>query len=367
MTRTPSPGHHDHRGGAPTDRRIPRLRGLALGVVVLLLLLTACSSDDASVDTAGSTATMDMAEGDMAEGELVGLAGDASSMAPAEVAAEEGSAAGDGDAASADGPVAPLPDTATTGERVIKEGTVTIEVAPGDFDAAFGQVISRVQALGGHVAGTSSSTTSDPDGNPLVSGQVTVRVPVRSFEDLLTSIGDAGEITDRNVTSQDVTAEYTDLESRRRNLQAQERFYLGLLDRAASVTDAIAVQQQLDDIQGQIEQITGRLNLLQDRTAFSTLTVRIAERGAEATLLERDQPGGLTPYIEDAVDTLVATVGSLIVFITFLLPFSVLALIGYAVWRRVRGRRTAPVTPTAATAAPPVPVEEAPAEAGADR
>lgn len=233
--------------------------------------------------------------------------------------------------------------TAATGERIIKEGTVTLVVQPGQFDVAFSQVVVRAQELGGHVSGTASSTQPAPgqageDGEVLTSGQVTIRIPVRNFEALLTAVGDAGEITDRNVSSQDVTAEYTDLESRRRNLQAQERFYLGLLADAQTVPDAIAVQQQLEGLQGQIEEITGRLNLLADRSAFSTLTVRISEEGAAELepLVEDDEPGGLTPYLEEAADVLIATVGAIIVVSTFLLPFLVIGLAAYAVWRAVR-------------------------------
>ena len=228
-----------------------------------------------------------------------------------------------------------VPDTATTGERIIKEGTVTLEVDPGAFDTAFGQVIARAQALGGHVSGSSSST--DTEG--LVQGQVTVRVPVRSFEDLLTAVGEAGDIVDRNVTSQDVSEEFTDLESRRRNLRAQEGFYLGLLADATNVSDAIAIQQQLEDIQRRIEEITGRLNLLADRSSFSTLTVRIHELGADAVEEVVEEGPQLGTYVETARNTLIDVIGGLLVIATVLLPFVLLGLGVWAIVRTVRRRR----------------------------
>lgn len=347
----------------------PRWRLVALAALILMLTV-ACSAEDASDDAADTAEAANEDAGANPVGGEFGLEGRAAAGGT-EVAAQDDSgdesAAATEDAAADDGeaPVqAPVdtaaPGTAATGERIIKEGTVTIEVVPGDFDAAFGQLIARAQQLGGHVAGSSSASdpASSEDGEALVSGQVTIRVPVRSFEDLLTAVGDAGRIVDRDVTSQDVTAEYTDLESRQRHLQAQERFYLGLLEQAQTVPDAIAVQQQLDGVQGQIEEITGRLNLLGDRSAFSTLTVRIREQGAQAEeiAVEGDEPGGLTPYLEDAADVLVSTVGAIILVATFLAPFAVLALLGYGVWRTVRPRATthtdaAPPTPTAASPA----------------
>ncbi|CAN5502518.1 DUF4349 domain-containing protein [soil metagenome] len=292
-----------------------------------------------------------------------------------DVAAETEAPAADDQAAEVDAPaLEPLPadttGTATTGERIIKEGTVTLQVDPGDFDTAFAQVIARARELGGHVASSSSSSDdvrpTAEDEPPLVSGQVTIRVPVRNFEDLLTVIGEAGRITDRSITSQDVTAEFTDLESRRRHLQAQERFYLGLLDQAEGVSDAIAVQQQLNGLQGQIEEITGRLNLLGDRTSFSTLTIRIREQ-APGTPIEiaELEPGRLAPYLEDAADVFVATIGGIIVVATFLAPFMVLALLGYALWRNLRGDRRRPRDHRAEDAPAPPSAPQAPVTVGA--
>lgn len=352
-------------------------RRLAVALT-LLLLLGACSGasdDSASDDSAVGTTAVDVDRAEVAEDTAEAESADSAAFAPAGTAADEGlevaqegeaeapAPADDADQATPDeSPAVPPVDTtgtAATGERIIKEGTVTLVVEPGQFDVAFSQVVVRAQELGGHVSGTASTTDPAPgqageDGEVLTTGQVTIRIPVRNFEALLTAVGDAGEITDRNVSSQDVTAEYTDLESRRRNLQAQERFYLGLLEDAQTVPDAIAVQQQLEDLQGQIEEITGRLNLLGDRSAFSTLTVRISEEGAAELepLVDDEEPGGLTPYLQEAADVLIATVGAIIVVSTFLLPFLAIGLVAYLVWRSVRRPRRAPAAPQAPPATP---------------
>ena len=306
MDHTPSQLPHHSR--ATTRRRRWTVRRSAALAVLLLLLAGACSSADSGDDSAvesvaeGREDSVESADADFGFGDDARLeeeaaeAGVAEAEAPAP--AEPGATTDVADNATDDAPTGPVsvPDTATTGERIIKEGTVTLEVEPGLFDTAFGQVIARAQALGGHVSGSSSST--DTEG--LVQGQVTVRVPVRSFEDLLTAVGEAGDIVDRNVTSQDVSEEFTDLESRRRNLRAQEGFYLGLLADATNVSDAIAIQQQLEDIQRRIEEITGRLNLLADRSSFSTLTVRIHELGADAVEEVVEDGPQLGTYVETA-------------------------------------------------------------------
>ena len=332
-----------------TPRPSVRPRRLMALLLLLVLVLGACSSDDRASSTDDSAAGSLEEEVQEAAFEDAEFEGAATETAAEPVGLADGEQAADEEAPSAQGPV-PTSSTAATGERIIKEGTVTVEVDPGEFDGAFAFLVARAQALGGHVSGSSSST----DDEGLVQGTVTIRVPVRSFEDLLTVLGEAGTVVDRSVTSQDVTAEFTDLESRRRHLQAQEAFYLGLLAEAQGVSDAIAVQQQLESIQGQIEQISGRLNLLEDRSSFSTLTVRVRERGADAVAAEVPQDG-FGQYLVTARETLVATLGAMLVVATFALPFLVLAGIGALVWRAVRRRRdgataTAPTSPSPASA-----------------
>lgn len=304
---------------------------LLVGLLLVGLLLAAgCSSgaeDTAAVESAAAP-----------EADLSG-----------EGIASRDAADGDGEAAEAqpgdaDGePALPASDPASTGERIIKEGTVSVEVDEGRFDAAFGRVVAAATNLGGTVV---SSTTSTADSGA-TSGTVTVRVPVERYEELLVGVGDIGRVVARQVSAQDVTDEFTDLESRLRHLRAQERFYLGLLEEASSVADAITVQSQLDDVQARTEQVQGRLQLLDARTAFSTLTIELYEPGTSLELagVEGARPD-LGGYWVSARDAFVNVVGSMLVVVFFLAPLLLPAAVVLAAWRLLRRR-------PATVAAPP--------------
>ena len=336
-------------------------------VLLLVLVLGACSgsagtaSDSAAEEAYGGEEGFEGATesaGGSAEGRVTGLAQDR------EVTAAEG----DGDAPAGDDAAVEPPDverlpqtpSVRTGDRIIKEGTITIEVEKGRFDESFEAVIDAADQYGGDAVGSTTTTSDNGD----IFGSVTVRVPVANFEDLLIGVGDIGTIRNRDVDSKDVSAEFTDLESRLRHLQAQERFYLGLFDKAESVEDAIRVQQQLDGIQNAIEKIQGRMNFLDDRTSFSTLTVELFEPGAGAPLLEPEEPTTDRPtfgrYWNTARDTFVNVVGAMLVVLVFLAPLLVPALIVGALWMaHRRQRRPAPPLPPAR--------QDEPETVGADR
>lgn len=337
-------------------------------VLLLIVLLSACSGggdmaaeeagfDDGSgtVDQAGGRAPAAVSQNRSTQESGLGVS--------AETAADSADDSADGDDADTQVPeVEPLPDAPAvgTGDRIIKEGTITIEVEKGRFDQSFAAVIDAADEYGGDAVGSSTTTSDNGD----IFGSVTVRVPVGNFEDLLVGVGDIGTIRNRDVDSQDVSAEFTDLESRLRHLQAQERFYLGLFDQAESVDDAIRVQQQLNGIQGTIEEIQGRMNFLDDRTSFSTLTVELFEPGAGGPLLEPEEPTTDRPtfarYWDTARDAFVNVVGAMLVAFVFLAPLLVPAVIVGALWLSARRRRTAVPSPAPAREDEPEPV-------GADR
>ena len=71
----------------------------------------------------------------------------------------------------------------------------------------------------------------------------------------------------------DVTAEFTDLESRLRNAQATERQLLEIMGRAETVEDTLAVQRELGAVREQVEVFQGQLNVLASQTSLSTITI----------------------------------------------------------------------------------------------
>lgn len=279
----------------------------------------------------------------------------AAEPAPAEEAgaADADDAAGGGEEAADGGEGAPplTQVVAAANDRIVREGTMRLEVEEESFDAAFDRVVTTAERLGGTVL--SSDATSDDEG--LTSGSLTVRVPAENYDRLLTGVSEIGTVRERSITSEDVSGEFVDLEARLRHNEAQERFYLSLLEQAEGVEDAIAVQQRVADIQQTIEQIKGRLSYLEERTSFSRLTVELFETG---TAFQRG--GGAPPrfaeYWESAREGFVTVVGTMLVLATALLPLALLALVIVFAIRYVRrtGARPQPSSPPAPEPSPPV-------------
>lgn len=167
-----------------------------------------------------------------------------------------------------------LPDSAGMQRRFILDGNMTLTVK--SVVDALQQIRSIQEAEGGYMTNMSTGSESASeyvDGS--AQGSITIMVPQHRFEAVMARIRKLGKVEDENISGTDVTDEFMDMRARLRNLQRQETRYLDLLDKSASVSDILKVEEQLNRVRGEIEVLTGRVTQLQNKTDYATLTVSL--------------------------------------------------------------------------------------------
>ncbi len=157
---------------------------------------------------------------------------------------------------------------------VIKTATLVVRVK--DVPAAFARAVQLADTHGGYV----QSSTQSEEGGPRA--DVTIRVPPNGFLPLIASLEALGVTTTKTITGEDVTQEYYDLSAELDNqTQVRSRLFQ-LLRQSVKVTDAIAVEEQLERVGANINRIQGRMKYLQTMTGLSTVSVSLTgeERAA---------------------------------------------------------------------------------------
>ena len=87
------------------------------------------------------------------------------------------------------------------------------------------------------------------------------------------------ELQNRNEDSQEVTAEFYDVQVRIRNKQREEeRLLEHLADSTGDLEDILTVEKEIARVRTEVEQLQGRLRVLQDQTSLSTVTLRIHDQ-----------------------------------------------------------------------------------------
>jgi hypothetical protein len=160
-----------------------------------------------------------------------------------------------------------LPQVPYSQQRlIIKSGEIALLVR--DADAAVDGVTQVAIDTGGYIL----SGRSWYDGD-FKYAQITLAVPSSSYETALQRLRTlAVQVLRETSSGQDVTEEYVDLESRLRNLEVQAERLRAFMDQARNVQEAITVSQALNAVEAEIETIKGRMNFLEGRAAFSTIT-----------------------------------------------------------------------------------------------
>jgi hypothetical protein len=131
------------------------------------------------------------------------------------------------------------------------------------------------------------------------------RGPAEQHDGVLASLRGLGDkVTREQTTAKEVTAEYTDLQSRLVNLSRAEGQYQTLLDRAGSIDEVLKVTTKLDSVRGDIERVQGRANLLDDQSDFATIALTLS---LPPPVAEKTGPGGLPSPITVFVDAFEAS------------------------------------------------------------
>lgn len=241
--------------------------------------------------------------------------------------------------------------TTSVQERLIIR-TADMSVVAADTEAALAQIAAMADSSGGWVVSSNVYQSTDT----AKTGYIQIRIPAEGFQSVLDAIaGLAVEVTSLSTSGQDVTEEYVDVSARLGNLEATAARLRQFLAEAETVEEALAVNMELSRVEGEIEALKGRMQYLEQSSAFSSIAVNVTpDELAQPIQVGGWQPGGVA---KDAIEALIGMIQALanaaIWFVLFALPILLVIAIPFVllIWiiKRLRRRERAAAT----TSAPP--------------
>ncbi|HXD09491.1 MAG TPA: DUF4349 domain-containing protein, partial [Anaerolineales bacterium] len=236
---------------------------------------------------------------------------------------------------------------ASDGTRlVIKNADLAIVVK--DPKKSMAAISKLADTLGGFVVSSNLyQSYYGPNNTEVPEATVTIRVPVAKLDEALADIKkDAVDVNTENVSGQDVTSEYVDLQSRLSAKQAAEKKLTQILNAADKTEDVLAVYTQLQLIETDIEVLKGQIKYYEESAALSAISVRlIAEAGTQPLTVGPWTPTGTAKEaVQDLIYFFQNFVEFLIRFVLYILPALILMAIplylvyigGRALFRRFR-------------------------------
>ena len=224
-------------------------------------------------------------------------------------------------------------------KKVIKNGSLTAKVVNIDNS------VKDIEAIAKSNSGEVFSTNFYQNANKAKSGTIVVKVPVTNFEKAFAELKKVASVVVRESTSgQDVTQEYTDLQSQLKNKQAEEQAFASILSRSGQIDDVLKVTKELARVRGEIEVLQGQIKYLNSQIDMSQISLNLSE-DENITVTDTWRPGQI---IKDAVNSLIQKIQKFLSFIIvlviiiipilalYLLLFYIFYLIGKKIYRKIR-------------------------------
>jgi len=229
--------------------------------------------------------------------------------------------------------------------------TANLSMVVSDPSDAAQRITALATGMGGFVVSSNTTEASvDANGKKIMQASLTVRVPSAQLDAALTQIrAMAVEVKNVSVTGQDVTSQYTDLQSQLRNAEAAEAKLTEIMNAAVKTEDVMAVFNQLTQVRAQVEQLKGQIQYYDESASMSAISMDLIPDALNQPIAVGGwQPQGVA---KDALESLVRAFQGLATGVIwvglYILPLGlVIGLPLYAVLRLVarRLRRTKPVT-----------------------
>ena len=141
-----------------------------------------------------------------------------------------------------------------------------------DFEKSAADIEKMTAEAGGYIE--SSGTYGDTGSR---SANYTLRVPQEKFEQFYAQLGENMHVVSRSRSSEDVTEQYTDIETRLATLQTKHERLLSLLEKADKMEDIISLENALADCEYEIDSLTGSKRRYDDLVGFSTFYINLRE------------------------------------------------------------------------------------------
>ncbi len=232
---------------------------------------------------------------------------------------------------------------------VIQNADLTIVVT--DVEKRAREIEQMAKDMGGYLVSAQHYQSYTNNNVAVPEATLTIRIPAEKLDEALGLIKkDTVDVQNENRTGEDVTNQYVDLQSQLKAKQAAEQQLLKIMKDATKTEDVLAVYQQLQTIQSDIEVLKGQIKYYDEAARLSAITVRvIAEETVQPIKIPGWKPGSVAAQAFQDLKLFLQNFASFMIgffvrdlweILLIALPFVILFLIGRAIFRKMRANRS---------------------------
>jgi Domain of unknown function (DUF4349) len=212
-------------------------------------------------------------------------------------------------------------------KKIIKTANVTLELK--NYNQYNQKIHNTIKQYGAYIAGEEQKQSDFSIENSII-----LKVPVDQFADLMNVLGgDSIKIIEKRISTEDVTAEFTDTKGRVEAKKEVRQQYLSLLKQAKNMKDILEVQNEVNGITEELEAASGRVKFLANQSAYSTIHLKYFQNFATINM-PKDETSFSYELI-NAFSSGAKGIGNLVIGLATIWPLLLIGialLIGYKKW-----------------------------------
>lgn len=162
--------------------------------------------------------------------------------------------------------------------------TADLNITVDDYKKARIEIEKIVKSGNGYIGSENEQNTTYSITNDMV-----IRVVNKDFDAMVSKLLTvASNVNSKNISAEDVTAEFVDIQSRLKSKKEIEKRYVDILQKASKVSDILEIEEKIGEIREEIEAKEGELKLLSDQVDYSTININFHQ---EFEYTPIDKPG----------------------------------------------------------------------------
>ena len=205
--------------------------------------------------------------------------------------------------------------------KLIKRGNLEIEV--NNLQSGEEAIEKWCKDFDGYVASSSNYETS---------AHFSLKIPAQNFDVALNSLGDLGKIKSKNISTQDVSEQFYDLQTRLETKKIMRDRLKNYLAQAKDVKDMLQIEKELNNALSEIESMEGRLKRLSGQIEFSSVDISLVlpYRTTDEGFVWPDIPQGFRKLISNILDFFVGFFKVLLYIVIFGVP--IICVVAFFYW-----------------------------------
>jgi hypothetical protein len=169
-----------------------------------------------------------------------------------------------------DGPGSGLGGDPSAERKIIRDANLDLEVS--DVVKVYNDILAYARQSGGYEISRSQTRS-----NGYIAIQARIKIKPDQLDSFIAFIGNQGKVINTQITTEDITEDYYDIQTRLKSMESSLTTYYDFLLQAANIDESLMVQNQINQLTAEIESLKGRIKLWDSLLAESVVTLQLRQ------------------------------------------------------------------------------------------